>query len=73
MGEKMMENPEVMGHVKKYPSKMLGSIDQMVNMTANDSILPNDMIQMMKEKPEMWEKVKKMQTATTKTNYHDAG
>jgi len=72
MGEKMMENPKMMGHMMKDPTKMMGSMDQMVNMAANDSIVFNDMIQMMKEKPEMWEKVKKMQTATTKTNYHDA-
>lgn len=67
MGQKMMANPEMMGMMKD-PTKMKGTMNHMVNMAANDSIMFNDMIQMMKEKPEMWNKVMKMKTTTTKTN-----
>jgi len=46
----------------------MGTMDHMVNMAANDSIMFNNMIQMMKDKPQMWNKVMKMNTSKTKTN-----
>ena len=68
MGKKMMERPEMMGMMMSDPKKMKGTMDHMVTMAANDSLMFNDMIQMMKEKPEMWNKVMKMKTSATKTN-----
>lgn len=68
MGQKMMGRPEMMGMMMSDPQKMKGTMDYMVNMTAKDTTLFNDMIQMMKEKPEMWDKVMKMKNATTKSN-----
>jgi len=43
-------------------------MDHMVNMAAQDSIMLNDMIQLMKAKPEMWNKVMEMNSSTSKTN-----
>jgi hypothetical protein len=37
----------------------------MDNMAAKDTVIFNSMIQMMKEKPEMWNKVMKMNTYKT--------
>ena len=68
MGEKMMERPEMMGMMMSAPTKMKGTMDHMFNMVAKDTVLFNDMIQMMKEKPEMWNKVTKMNTSVNKTN-----
>ena len=68
MGQKMMEKPEMMGMMMSDPTKMKGTMDHMVNMAASDSVMFNEMIQMMKEKPEMWNKVMKIKTSTTKTN-----
>ncbi len=66
LGQKMMENTEMMGMMMSDPAKMMGTMDHMVNMAANDSIMFNNMIQIMKGKPEMWNKVMKM-TSTTNT------
>ncbi len=68
MGQKMMGNSGMMGMMMKDPTKMKGTMDHMVNMAANDSAIFNDMVQTMKEKPEMWDKVMQMKTPTTKTN-----
>ena len=67
MGQKMMGRPEMMGMMMSNPTKMKGTMDHMVNMAAKDSIMFNDMLQMMKEKPEMWSKVMKMHSSTSKT------
>jgi len=66
MGKKMMEKPEMLGMMMRDPKKMKGSMDHMVNMAAQDTVMFNEMIQMMKDKPEMWSKV--MKAATSKTN-----
>jgi hypothetical protein len=42
-------------------------MDHMVDMAAQDTAMFNDMIQMMKGKPEMWSKVMKMNSSTSKT------
>ena len=68
MGQKMMEKPEMMGIMMSDSAKMKGTMDHMVNMAGKDSIMFNFMIQMMKAKPEMWSKVMRMKTSTTKTN-----
>jgi hypothetical protein len=49
----------------KDPTKMKGTMNHMVNMAASDSITFNAMIQMMKDNPEMWNKVMKMNTSKT--------
>lgn len=67
MGEKMMEKPEMMGMMMGDPTKMKGSMDHMIHRAAQDTVMFNDMIQMMKERPEMWNKVMKMKIYTTKT------
>jgi hypothetical protein len=67
MGQKMMEKPEMMGMMMSDPSKMKGTMDHMVDMAAQDTAMFNDMIQMMKGKPEMWSKVMKMNSSTSKT------
>lgn len=68
MGERMMGRPEMMGMMMKDPTRMKGSMDHMVTMAASDSTTFNTMVQMMKDKPEMWNKVMKMNTSKTKTN-----
>lgn len=68
MNMMMSENEDMMTMMKDNPEMMKGTMSNMVNMAANDSIMFNDMIQVMKEKPEMWNKVMKMKTGTTKTN-----
>ncbi|WP_086543893.1 hypothetical protein [Algoriphagus antarcticus] len=68
MGQRMMENPEMMGMMMKDPTKIKGMMDHMVNMVANDSIMFNHMMQMTKEKPEMWNKTKEMKNTTPKIN-----
>ena len=65
MGQRMMGRPEMMGMMMKDPAKMKGSMDNMVNMAAKDTIMLNSMIQMMKDNPEMWNKVMKMNTSKT--------
>ena len=67
MGQKMMEKPEMMGMMMSDPSKMKGTMDHMVDMAAQDTVMFNAMIQKMKDKPEMWSKVKKMSSSTSKT------
>lgn len=66
MGQRMVGRPEMIGMMMSDPAKIKGTMDHMVNMAANDSIMFNNMIQMMKDKPEMWNKVMKM-TSTTNT------
>jgi hypothetical protein len=66
MSQKMMEKPEMMGMMMQDPIRMKGTMDHMLTMAASDSTMFNAMIQMMKNKPEMWSKVMKIQTATTK-------
>ena len=68
MGQKMRGKPEMMGMMMNKPLKMRGSMDHMIDMLAQDTVMFNDMIQMMKEKPEMWSKVMKMNSSTIKTN-----
>jgi len=70
MMEKMKEKDNGMMMKKKDKDKgmMTKEMDHLVNMAANDSIVFNNMIEMMKEKPEMWKKAMKMKTATTKNN-----
>jgi hypothetical protein len=68
MGQRMMGNPEVMGMMMKDSTRMKGTMDHMVNMAASDSIVFNDMMLMMREQPEMWDKVMNMKTTTTKNN-----
>ncbi len=67
MGQKMMEKPEMMGMMMSNPTRMKGTMDHMVNIAAKDSIMFNSLIQMMKDKPEMWSKVMKMNSSTSKT------
>jgi hypothetical protein len=68
MGHKMMEKPEMMHMMMSDPEKMKGTMDHMVNLAAEDSTMLNDMIQMMKERPEMWNKVMEMNSSINKTN-----
>ncbi|MEB2784338.1 hypothetical protein [Algoriphagus persicinus] len=68
IGQQMMGRPEMMGMMMSDPTKMRGTMDHMVNMAAQDTVMFNDMIQMMKEKPEMWNKVMRMNTSTIKNN-----
>lgn len=68
MGQKMMEKPEMMGMMMSDPEKMKGTMDHMVNIAAQDTVMFNDMIQMMKDNPEMWSKIMKMNSFTGKTN-----
>ncbi len=68
MGQEMMEKPEMMGMMMKDPTKMKGTMEHMVTMAASDSTMFNAMTQMMKGKPEMWNKFMKMKSSTTKTN-----
>ena len=67
MGQKMMGKPEMTGMMMGDPSKMKESMYHMVEMAAQDTVMFNDMIQMMKEKPEMWSKVMNMNSSTSKT------
>ena len=62
----MVGKTEMIGMMMSEPAKIKGTMDHMVNMAANDSIMFNNMIQMMKDKPQMWNKVMKM-TSTTNT------
>jgi hypothetical protein len=66
LGQKMMGNPEMMGMMMKDPTRMQGTMNHMVTMAASDSTMFNAMVQMMKDKPEMWSKL--MEMRTTKTN-----
>ncbi|MCJ7468314.1 MAG: hypothetical protein MUO53_16670 [Maribacter sp.] len=68
MGQRMMEKPEMMGMMMSDPKQMIDSMDHMVTMAASDSTMFNAMFQMMKDKPEMWSKVMKMNSSTIKTN-----
>lgn len=68
MGKKMMGKPEMMGMMMSDPAKIKGTMDHMFNLAAKDSIMFNDMIQMMKERPEMWKSVMKMNSSTGNTN-----
>lgn len=67
MGQKMMGRPDMMGMMMGDPAKMKGTMDYMLTMAAKDSIMFNDMLQMMKEKPEMWSKIMKMNSSSSKT------
>ena len=68
MGQKMMGRPEMMGMMMGDPQKMKGTMDHMFNMASKDSIMFNDMIQMMKERPEMWSKLMKLNLTINKNN-----
>jgi hypothetical protein len=68
MGQRMMGRPEMMGMMMKDPTKMQGTMNHMVTTAASDSTMFNTMIQMMKDKPEMWSKVMKMNTSKTETD-----
>jgi flavoprotein len=63
MGQKMMGRTEMM---MNDPTTIKGTMNHMVTMAASDSTLYDAMIQMMKDQPEMWSKVMKMNI--TKTN-----
>ncbi len=51
MGQKMVAKSEMEGMMKD-PTKMKATMDHLVIIAANDSIMFNDMIQMTKVKPE---------------------
>lgn len=68
MGQQMMDRPEMMGMMMGDPAKINRSMDHMVNMAAQDTLVLKNMIKMMKEKPEMWNKVMRMNTSTLKNN-----
>lgn len=68
MGQRMMDNPEMMGMMMNNPKHMKGTMDQMYNMATRDTIIFNSMVQMMKERPDMWNKVMTMNTPEAKSN-----
>jgi hypothetical protein len=63
----MMEKPEMTHMMMSDPAKMKGAMDHMVTMAAKDTVVFITMIQMMKDKPEMWNKVMKMNATVDKT------
>lgn len=67
MGQKMMEKPDMMGVMMSNPKNMKGTMEHMVSMADKDTVMFNDMVQMMKGKPEMWNKIMNMEYTATKT------
>lgn len=68
MGQRMMEKPEMMGMIMNIPKHMKGSMDQIYAMANKDTVMFNSMIEMMKERPEMWNKVMTLNTSNPNTN-----